>query len=961
MKRIYLIAFLAVGILLSSCTIKDFEAPEFDKKISLPLMDERYYASDIADTTDDYIIAVNNDSMQFSITEDIETMTVEDELIVDAREDTFEVEVGDELEIEEQQVSTSIGIGDSLRINEQTKEFDATLDEIIVDPTGDAHATVDITEAISPGNYPSLPPMYDLPPLSAEFTPFENQNIEYAVIDSGYAYFTLTNNTEVPLSSTDSTHYMKLEIESGGYALIEYPVEGQLGPWESIEDSISLAGKTVHANNTLAVTLTTDGTDGPITIEEGDGVAVNFSTGRMKVSQASAKLPAEHIDYENELSLDEDIQPTSVVIESCEGGLFIRNDLPIGADITITFEELVDEEDDPFQLFIPLPANGTTTEGISFNDYRIQSETGEPLSSLPFSVNVETDPTDGYVDVGLGQGVEATITLGEMKFSEVSGYIHKEFVKSDTLSVEDSTITLYEAEIRNGNLYIDISGIDLEVGPDQSRLQLRVDEITDPSGDPLEMTLDQIPYNYELGDHTITLNEDQTLHYTAELELNQHFDKVMATDSVHAEVIFEDLIFDYVTGELESFTFEDTARIAVDETEEISVAYAKIDSCDVEMRIESELPIEADVNVIFHEIFDEDENKFEIAMHLPCDTAFSFAGYSIGHATDNAVLDSLSYSYAVSTEGTGGNTVTINYTDKVTATTSIGKMKFQEVRGIIHDKKIELEEIEEELDIEDLPENIEHMLDFQNVELVITINNGIDIGGQLYGRLTGYNDDTGEEAEVNIDEFIQPSDTTEIIIEEGVSELINIIPQRIVGDSLYVIIDGGDIVSITSEDSISGSFTLRTPFEFIINDKEGIRPDSVEHVEIDEDARETIGDHLNEVALNLIAENSFPFGSQIDVFFATEEDSVYDSPDYCVDSLMVTRPGPGQEASMNELVIELGRDAIEVFTNPDVYIGVELAVQGSDGETVILRPSDNIRLHGYLTVEGHISESLWED
>ncbi|MGC9337062.1 MAG: hypothetical protein ACP5EQ_03070 [Candidatus Cloacimonadia bacterium] len=681
MKRVYLIAFLAVVLLLSSCTIKDFEAPEFDKKISLALMDERYYASDIADTTDDYIIAVSNDSMQFSITEDIETQK----------------------------------IGDELKIEAEPQFYEEKLDTIRVEETGESKAGIKMLDAMGVTdeiNSQPIPPLYNLPWVEADFSVFENDNIEYVIIDSGYGFVTIFNKTDLPIGSSDSdpTHQTKIEIYGQSITtdnlILDLLIDSPISPRESRSFEIDLAGKKIYRENFLNAKITSDGTEGePIDILHQDSVIVEFGTGEITIIEGKAKLSEQYERSTEAISIIDqasEVQLQSAVIDSCVCAIHLENRLPIAGNISISFKELLDTSDEPYQFEIDIPA--------------------------------------------------ASIT----------------------------------------------------------------------------------------------------------------------------------------------------------------------------------------------------------------DTLLDFSGFEIRSGTDN-ILDSLHFQYAINTESTD-NFVEIYATDYVSLNISLGEVRFEEITGIIRDKKIELEEIEKELDIEDLPENIEHMLDFQNVELVITINNDIDIGGRLYGRLKGYNDDTGENAEVNIEnESIQPSDITEIIIDEGVSELINIIPQRIVGDSLYVIIDGGDIVSITSEDSISSSFTLRTPFEFIINDKEGIRPDSVEHVEMDEDTRETIGDHLNEVTLNLIAENSFPFGLQIDVFFATEEDSVYDSPDYCVDSLIVTRPEPEQEASMNELVIELGRDAIEVFTNPDVYIGVELAVQGSDGETVILRASDNIRLHGYLTVEGHISESLWED
>jgi len=64
----------------------------------------------------------------------------------------------------------------------------------------------------------AIPPIHNFPPIDTSFSVFENDNIEYVVIDSGFAYIDFKNNTDIPLSSTNPTYFMRLEIYSGANA-----------------------------------------------------------------------------------------------------------------------------------------------------------------------------------------------------------------------------------------------------------------------------------------------------------------------------------------------------------------------------------------------------------------------------------------------------------------------------------------------------------------------------------------------------------------------------------------------------------------------------------------------------------------------------------------------------------------------------------------------------------------------
>jgi len=1274
MKNLSFKIFLfIVLVIFSSCTIKKFEAPEWDVELTVPLINETYYMKDIADSTEDYIIAVVNDTMEFSISQELDTTRVEDELKVDGQEKTFEEEIGDELKLEDHHetfsvdvgdslkldgrsdsFSTEIGdklevgsredafsvdVGDSLKIKEQSRAFSNQLERIEVEETGESYSSVGVLEfarSAVPGigeihNQP-LPPIYSFPPIDTNFTVFENDNLEYVVIDSGYAYIEFINSTEIPLSLDDPSYYMTVEIYGEEIIpenlilthYIDHVIPG--GATENIV--LDLSDCKVYRYNFLRVNLTTDGTgSNPINVLEEDKFIVIFSVSEMTVSETSAKLPAEHIIHNDAISIeDNDVQVIYAKIDSCLGNIQIDNYLPIEALATIDFVELRDEFGEPLHVEFNInPSPPPNNYSLDLFDCEITSDSQNILDSLHFTYKIDTYPTENFVNINTTQYVDCRVEFGTMWFEEVSGYVNQAFSKDDDLSIADDTgeIILEDALIRAGNLSIELSGLDftpeisiqfdeIKLPPDyiqpvvitnddfvgydfsghkfvlapdqlvhyhinvqmpgQSEL-ITVDntdkvnavinldqfifeqvtgtlenksfsdneaisivdeageislqyakiksadnsyiffhndfpfdmegivtfqELKSPSGNPFTFnfsipasstyqkdldlvnctiesgkSIDSLHYSFDvtlsgtgsinytdsvyaefnLGemyfdevsgyinksftkegsisaeDSTITLEEAKirsgklhvtlsgialvppdtvkitiydiltqegfpveilitnnfhsfeydfanhrivpvpdslTLNYFADVKIHQDL-TISSTDVVTADIELQDLIFDEVTGEFESFTFEGTDASEVDETGEFDLFYAEIDSCDVQITIEAlkDFPLEADVNIKFNEIFKDNGDTLKLTIHCPGDTLLSFAGYTIGDAPSSTTeIDSLHYSYDVVTFATDIPT-TIQYEDKVKATITLGDMAFNEVVGTINNKRIDLDNIEEDFDIEDMPDSLEDVLEFQNAEFLMTINNGINVGCEINARITGTNTNTGETSMILIDhEYLEPNAVTTIY--KNVSDFLNILPDSIYADSMYVIMNGQGTICKT--DSVFGSYTIRTPFEFII-ENHNIKMDSLEHIEIDKDARDKIENNLNLVHICLTAENKFPFGATARLCFAADSTQVWENPELVIDSLTFepatidTLHHVSGDKTVSHLIIDLSdaQGDFDVFTNEDAFLGVEFNIIGTDGKVVTIRGSDNMKIYGSIKVGVHIDESMWEE
>ena len=986
-KYLNLFGFSILFIIVFSCTIKNFEAPEFDKKIEFPLVSQTYYMSDLADSTDDFIIVVENDTMMFSISNEFETKHVtEDDLKIDSQEVTFESEIGDELTIDGRNEQTTVDVGDELVIDGQEREFERYVDRIEVEGTGDAEASILVldfaNEALGGGIGPvvgeQIPPFYEFPPFYQDFGIFENDNLEYVIIDTGTVYITFHNNTEFPLSSDipDQAFQMHFEFWTNGTAashpdsmfMFEHYIYPAIGPGDTEYMTLPFDGQTVYRENYLVCYLTTDGTTGPINVDEDDSFDVTFSVGNMTVSEASAELEAASVNHEDAISIsDEEIQVISAEIATCTGNIHIVNNLPIDVDtLIIEFTELFDPSDIPFKIEEFGIISGNTYDiPIILNDCLIHSARDNPLDSLHFTLYASTDPPPGYVQITPEDKILTRIEFGEMSFNTVTGIINQESNEDGEIGLDDDTIELQSAQIREGTINISLTG--LEIIPD-SRVEILFDEIKDPNNnfEPLLLVIDDNFNNfvYDFADHRIEfIPPNQTLYYHTTVILDQII-TISNTDIVTADITLSDLIFEQITGKFESFTIEDESSTVIDSTGEFSLFYAEINNCEVIIDISQNytLPFDADINLMFNEIYTQAGVPLEVSFHCPGDTTFNFAGYTVGLDPNSTIpIDTLHYSYSVVTESTGEEYVPINYDDEVAATIYIGDMIFQEVSGIIDNKEIEMDTITEEIDLTDLPDSLQGLLEFQIVELHFEIFNQIGFDCNLSMHLVGSND-AGESVAIDVNETIYKETTTEIIIEDGVADLLNLIPSLIEVTDIHAYIgDGITSGSIALNDSIGGSYEVTTPLKFIIADH--TITDTLDTIIMDDESQDILDENIDGIRLVITAENKFPFGTDIRVFFSTDSTEVFTNPGLLIDSLFIEPAeiinGFSGDPTSNEIILDLSGDDFNVFLDrehQDVYIGAELSILGTDGEVVTIRGSDNIKIIGYLEAEVHIAE-----
>jgi len=979
--KLYII--LAISLLIS-CTIKDFEAPEFDKKIQLPLLNETYYISELADTTDDFIITVENDTMLFSISDNFETERIEmEDLTISGKDDDFSIDLEDDLMIQPEDQTTTIEVGDSLHIPEREDVIENQLNMIEVEESGPAYASVPVLgfasealdQPVEPINGEIIPPYYDHESFNEDFSVFQNQNYKYVVIDTGTVYIDFFNNTQLPLSSDLGQEYqMYFEFYTNGDAaadngtyLFTHYIDHVIEPGVTESISLPFDGYTIYLYNYVKCFLTTDGSAAPIDVSEDDSFDVTFIVGNVTVSQLNGIIEAASIDLVKGISIyDDEIQVISAIIESCTGTLTLVNNLPLDIDtLILEFIELNTPENEPY--IISVTDLTTYTElviPLDFEDYTINSSDGNPLDSLTFNIHASTSTTEDYVVIDQFSSVTAEFILSDMYFEQINGIIDQNTSISDSVDVFDESIRIQYAEIDEGTIFLDVNGLNLQ---GNSSLSILFSEIYDPdTSEPLELIITEfIGFEFDLGGYAIDLSGENHLNFNANMHLDQEI-TITGSDIVTAEIGFSEIYFSSVTGWFGSLELEGESSVVIDSTGEFKLSYAEVFSNLLQINILPEnydLPFGSEIILTFNDAYNPDGELLIFNFRCPGDTIVDLSGYSLGNDPDSdQIIDSLYFSYTIVTDSSEDDLITLNADDRIFALISVEDIIMQEIRGIIDNKEIELDDIIEDIDLEDLPDSLTGLLEFQAVQLHFSINNQTGFDCDLNMTITGSNDQ-GNSSEITLNETIQAKAVTDIFLTEGVNELLNIIPDQIEVTNISALIgDGVTIGSLALNDSISGFYEVLTPLTFIINDRT-ITQDA-DSFDLDKDDQEIIEENLLSAKMVINIENKLPLGADLAIYFAYDSTQVFTDPRLILDEIRIDPcgiiDGHTAEPAYSQFDISLDQEDLAVFIDPDnqeIFVGLQFQIMGTDGEAVSILATDNINIRGYLEADIHISGS----
>ncbi len=396
----------------------------------------------------------------------------------------------------------------------------------------------------------------------------------------------------------------------------------------------------------------------------------------------------------------------------------------------------------------------------------------------------------------------------------------------------------------------------------------------------------------------------------------------------------------------------------------LAILDGTIASGSLAVTLGNQLPIHVQAELVFDEIFDSGGAPVSAYLHLEPgtegETLVNLAGARI-LAPGSEPLEQLGYRVEMSSLGSGGETVTIRSSDYVSSSVSAGEIVLEECTGRFPEKTFELDPVSEELD---LPEELAGV-HFSEAMLVLDVINEVEFPAELQIHMESQYGG-GDTLQLDHVAQILPADgraskLTRVIIDGSNSilpEMLSGAPERI-ELSGRVVVGGDQIGTATSGQGAEVRWSVEAPLRASIEATE-IHRDPFD-LDLDEDMRETIGDHLYSAVLMTEIDNALPLGLELRFLVGADSLTVHSNPlreigPFVVGAASTDASGYVDQPYSDSQELVLGRDDVLALIGEGNYVAIAVDMPGTDGEEIAFRPSDYLAVRGILQAEVNSSE-----
>ncbi len=273
-------------------------------------------------------------------------------------------------------------------------------------------------------------------------------------------------------------------------------------------------------------------------------------------------------------------------------------------------------------------------------------------------------------------------------------------------------------------------------------------------------------------------------------------------------------------------------------------------------------------------------------------------------------------------------------------------------------------------DLEDISTTIDVPTGFDAIEmleaiLILEIDNGADVGGQLDVTIDGFKDGSPTNSLLvtgDIEPRTLATGGISLITNSDVATLLNPIPDSISVSGSVTVGGGSYHGTVRAGDEISGLVKIHAPMHVVIHESQ-VQIDDLDSVEIEQEDIDIITDHFVEGRFVYRLVNALPVGASVDLFFDEDSSVLYVSPVDTIGGLEVEAgvvDGNGlitaaTDPGYKTIVLDSAQ-VRSILTNGSMsgtkvlYIGPRLTLEDSGGPVKMMQ-TDSIRVIGRIEVE----------
>ena len=798
-------------------------------------------------------------------------------------------------------------VGDKLSIKDINKQFSQSVDNVSIentevkekigfDPVGINSIedkvvseigliTLDNIEPQETDPYPLssiYPSILNLPNESTFNIPFFNlepttnnfsfSDFSEAAFNSGSLSITIINNLVVPLNDVEIQLKKSDGSQiSGGVTIIQGPINtGSQG-----SAILDLSGLTLPGNIIVEVTGSSPGGDNILINDDSknSSFSVEISGYGLEVISANARIPIQTISESGLINLEAD--SNKVVLATISGGnlvIDIDNYMGVSSDMVLSIPSLKNVDGNNYQANISISANSEnilTTTDIS--GYTLSMEIND--QSVMYSYDINTiDSDNDFIQIQSSDSIIVNIILEglvegqKLLFSDFEGMVKPQDLGFDGEINIESDSDILEASLNQGSLILNVSNSINSSTEGAPEALITINQIVSAlNNEPLAINTGSMfgtlePIEVDLNGYKIVMPQNnQFLNYIADVQTVYEVGTYSLLDSIEIDIKVTDLGFSTVRGFFSQDAMSDSNSISLDDS---TIIYnALLESGKLMLSIDNNIGVDADVFFQINEFYKNTvslDTTFGISSGIS-EVQIDLSGFNLILPLDN---DTQRVNYISNISLPPNQEMTLSLSDSITITVTLTDLSFQSVTGQINPITIEIEPFEQT--IEALPEELDGFA-FNNVEIFLDFNSSIDFPVYLDLKIAAYNDTKGDSVIRIVNQNIHANPNIQI---PNASELINIMPDRILARGSAKVGNLDSVGTVSSNDSISGIMTIRAPLMFIVDAGALISPEPAEFIE--EGDSLGIPDEIIDASLIMRINNQWGFGASLSILTAPD-------------------------------------------------------------------------------------------
>ncbi|MFQ5707974.1 MAG: hypothetical protein ACE5HO_11020 [bacterium] len=434
--------------------------------------------------------------------------------------------------------------------------------------------------------------------------------------------------------------------------------------------------------------------------------------------------------------------------------------------------------------------------------------------------------------------------------------------------------------------------------------------------------------------------------------------------SIDSEV--SDLLVTEALAKIPAQVFSNEEAIAIDDS--IVVTEALVSNGAISFTIGGQFPLDAWIVYKLPDFYDASGLALVDSVFVTRNSSQSFTIDLSNHSLKPEWADfgqqKVRFLWTVKTVDSGNELIRVKSSDLVNAAVQLSQLDFSRISGKLGGKKIDISQNDFTIDV---PVDLDSVF-FESASMELFVQNAINFPAATDIVVEGQND-AGAISELQVKGAIRPAvqpgvpETSVIELNQqnsNIKNFISILPSLIRVFGQVRIGSDSWVGTVSSNDFVSGTVKIHAPLALRLP-PQTIETDANE-LDIDQGTREDIENNLSSGRFVAQLRNHLPLGASAEFLFGQDQTTLFQAPilkigPVAVGAGKVDAAGFVNQSQDSKTVLDLTEAQMQTFLKSPLFVGLRVAIDGSNGELVRVRGSDFLEVKSYAKIRLKVNQN----